>query len=76
VSAVISIQLYKESNLPELTPHGLHATEDSQDEIFAIGILVNNFSKVSENIREELVILHYYLRLYTPNICNKLDVVL
>ena len=44
VSAIISTQLNENSHLPELTPHDLHVIEDSQDKIFAIGIVVNNFS--------------------------------
>jgi hypothetical protein len=76
VSAVISTQLNEEGNLPELTPHGLHVIEDSHNRIFAIGIVVNNFPKVCENTREELVSLHCYLRPCTRNIFKKLDVVL
>ena len=49
VSAVISTQLSEEGNLPELTPHGLHVIENSQDNILAIWIIVNNFPQVCEN---------------------------
>lgn len=76
VSTVISIQLYEEGNLLELIRHDLHVIKYNQDRIFAIRIGVNNISKVYENIREELVSLHCYLKPCTRKICKKLDVVL